>query len=70
MSETVKPHGRDCPDRCSQCLGAPVRVVTNDGPELLVDGERSGRAIDRTEIIRQIYARRGGRAKARRKAQP
>lgn len=34
-----KPHGRDCPDRCSQCKGATPRVVTQDGDRLLVDGD-------------------------------
>lgn len=62
-------HGRDCPDRCSQCQGATPRVITNAGPELLIDGQPTGRAIDRTDEIRQHYARRGGRAR-RRKAQP
>jgi hypothetical protein len=35
----VKPHGRDCPDRCSQCRAdAAVRVVTQLDDVLLVDG--------------------------------
>lgn len=36
-----KPHGRDCPDRCSQCLGAPVRHVVIDEQRhvMLIDGK-------------------------------
>lgn len=35
----MKPHGRDCPERCSICLSAPARVITQRGAELLIDGE-------------------------------
>jgi len=34
----MKPHGRDCPDRCSICIGAtPRRVDVIDGQVLLDD---------------------------------
>lgn len=33
-----KPHGRDCPDRCSICLGVPVRRIEQVGGELTIDG--------------------------------
>ena len=23
----IRPHGRDCPDKCSQCADSPVTVV-------------------------------------------
>ena len=35
---TAKPHGRDCPDRCSICIGAVPRKVEQDEDVLLVDG--------------------------------
>lgn len=35
----MKPHGRDCPSKCSLCLGAAVQRVEQQGPELLIDGE-------------------------------
>lgn len=31
-------HGRDCPDRCSQCLDAPVQRITTSGASALIDG--------------------------------
>lgn len=58
----VKPHGRDCPDRCSQCLGAPARRVASDGPVITIDGQPTGRAISNDDNeLRRYYARRGGK---------
>jgi hypothetical protein len=39
-------HGKDCPDRCSQCLGVKPRKVTTQGAELLIDGQPCGRTLD------------------------
>lgn len=33
-----KPHGRDCPDRCSQCAGVTPQRIEQVGGELLIDG--------------------------------
>jgi hypothetical protein len=57
-------HGRDCPNRCSMCLGAPARIVSVDATT--IDGQPSGRASDPTITSRSYYARRGGQAKGRR----
>lgn len=50
------------PNRCSLCLGAPARIVTQQGADLLVDGEPAGRTLD-TESQRTDY----GRAQQRRR---
>lgn len=58
------PHSRiGTPDRCSQCLGVVPRRVSNDGPAVTVDGERTDRALDRSDELAKYYARRGGRVK-------
>jgi hypothetical protein len=59
----VKPHGRDCPHLCSQCLGATPRIVTQAGGELLIDGEPV-RPIE--PGVNAHYQRRGGLAHGRR----
>jgi hypothetical protein len=57
-----KPHGRDCPTKCSLCAGAVPRKVEQAGPEVTVDGEPP-RAINVEDAsARRYYARRGGRA--------
>ena len=56
----VKPHGRDCPDRCSMCrTDAVPRKVTMDGAIVLVDGEPVNSADDERA---RYYSRRGGKA--------
>lgn len=59
--EGVKPHGRDCPDRCSQCIGAPVQRITIDVAELLIDGKPAGRELDKEQGVQTYYQRRGGK---------
>lgn len=59
-----KPHGRDCPDRCSQCLGAVARRVSIDAT--MIDGQPGGRSLDPLENRASYYARRGGIMKGRR----
>jgi hypothetical protein len=53
---------------CSSCMGVTPRVVTTQGAELLIDGKPTGRTLDRETQVVSDYARRGGRAKARRPA--
>lgn len=58
----MKPHGRDCPDRCSQCLGAPARIIANDGPVITIDAQPTERTISgAADEARRRYARRGGK---------
>jgi hypothetical protein len=54
-------HGRDCPDRCSICLGSIAKRVDQTSSTITVDGEPA-RQIDPglTEAQRR-YARRGGK---------
>jgi len=47
------PHGRDCPDKCSQCLGAAVRRV-----ELQPDGTLAVAAAPTTSGIERDRAAR------------
>lgn len=47
------PHGRDCPDKCSQCLGAAVRRV-----ELQPDGTLAVSAAPTTSGIERDRAAR------------
>lgn len=64
----MKPHGRDCPDRCSMCLGATAKRCEYRPDGSVTDGvtvrpftpERSASAGYRKS------AQRGGRATARR----
>jgi hypothetical protein len=62
------PHSqRDTPDRCSQCLGAPVRRIEQSAAALLIDGMPAGRPIDvESQSAQRKYATRGGNARARR----
>jgi len=54
-----KPHGRDCPAKCSQCRGVVPRPVRQDGPLLFIDGEPP-RAIDlETPSASVRYGKRG-----------
>ena len=58
----MKPHGRDCPDRCSQCLGAVPRRVSLDGTALTIDGVPTAKhEPDRSYFVR------GGKRKRPRK---
>lgn len=53
------PHSlKDSPDRCSQCLGVPVRRVEQDGAVVRVGDET--RPLDR-ERAQTYYQRRGGK---------
>jgi hypothetical protein len=40
----ARPHGRDCPDRCSICLGAAARIVALKSGAVVIDGELTDRA--------------------------
>lgn len=40
----ARPHGRDCPDRCSICLGAAARIVGLKAGTVVIDGELTDRA--------------------------
>lgn len=55
-------HGRDCPARCSQCAGVPVRRVDVVGPVVTVDGveARAAQADPWPDATRK--RQRGGRA--------
>lgn len=59
----MKPHGRDCPDRCSMCRGAPVRRVDAAAGTLTIDGQPAGRPMDPEGGTMSYYARRGARAR-------
>jgi hypothetical protein len=49
------------PSRCSQCLGAPVTVITQVGADYAVDGEIK-RPIEPPKSETQLrYMRRGGK---------
>jgi hypothetical protein len=65
-SDRMKPHGRDCPHACSQCLAAPVHRVTLVDGRVLVDG-RPERAGDPETPMQQHYSRRGGNKHGRRR---
>jgi hypothetical protein len=55
------PHSRiGEPARCSQCLGAVVRHVSQRGADLLIDGEPTGRTLD-DEDSRRGFPRRARR---------
>lgn len=56
-------HGRDCPSKCSQCLGAAARQVAQDGSTLTIDGvpERQVDLPTRTNQPRGQRKRRGKR---------
>lgn len=53
-------HGRDCPERCSICLAAPVRHVDIVNGAVLIDGQPTGRTVD-PERERAFYDRRNRR---------
>jgi len=55
-----KPHGRDCPDRCSICLGVTPRKVEQDLDVILIDGKPVRAIASPTAPMRQ-YQQRGGR---------
>lgn len=62
-----KPHGRDCPDRCSQCAGITPKRVTLTLDGVTVDGViKRAVAPDRVSAGYRKSARRGGLATARR----
>ena len=66
----MKPHGRDCPDRCSMCRGATPRIVTVIGAEVRIDGELVDRSVIPESSMETHYARRGGRAHHARRTKP
>lgn len=49
------------PGPCSQCMQATPRRVTQDGDALLLDGQPTGRVLNRENTEISYYARRGGR---------
>lgn len=51
-----KPHGRDCPHRCSMCRGAEPRRVLVIDYQLCIDGQPTGRSWDHEP--RHVTARR------------
>ena len=52
----MKPHGRDCPARCSQCLGVTPRRVSSDATT--IDGQPSGRGLDGEAVRRHRFGHR------------
>jgi hypothetical protein len=57
-------HGRDCPDRCSLCLAAPVRRVELAGGHVHVDGtETRAVAMESAAPRTREQMARGGRAR-------
>lgn len=64
-----KPHGRDCPNRCSLCAGAVPKKVEQRGDQVLIDGEPPRPINGEDKAAQRYYARRGGRA-ARKKPSP
>lgn len=57
----MKPHGRDCPDRCSQCIDAIVHRVDLAGGDVTVDGVVV-RPIEADATTRKAYGRKGARS--------
>ncbi len=55
------PHSRiGDPSRCSQCLGAIARRVSNDGADVLIDGVPTGRVLNiESEGAATFYGKRG-----------
>lgn len=57
-------HGRDCPSRCSICLGAPVRRIESVGPDVTIDGEPAGRKLEIKPLSRSTIQAQKRRARA------
>lgn len=58
-----KPHGKDCPHRCSMCLGATPKHITIVDHQLCEDGRPVGRQVD--DERRQVTARKTARFRRR-----
>jgi hypothetical protein len=55
-------HGRDCPHRCSLCLGASAKRVELTDGQVTIDGEPAGRTPERGMPARmRASIARGGR---------